>query len=166
MSVCWGGFSYESLVVHCRNQRVIAVTKACLQRIHLLCTVRHCSPSTAIAPDNVNVRVFLAGFMIAYRPIHVFEEMGALEDALLKAAMPLMTTFQTICDAFRAAPRGSFQEVPHNLTKNMPTLLFEYLKCFHAWKASPPLGVLHVCVAALRRWFLLISTHTYRALTR
>lgn len=121
-------------MVFLREKKIISVSKACLQRIHLLCTFRHGSPSKALTPENVNVRVFLAGFMIAYRPTHVFESMGALEHALLEAATPLLTTFQKICDTIRSSPGRCFQDVSPDLTKDFATLLFEYLKRFKAWK--------------------------------
>jgi len=126
--------SFETLVVFLREKSVIALTKAALQRIHLLSTFRHGSPNKALAPENVNVKVFLAGFMIAYRPTHVFESMGALEHALLDAATPLLTAFQKICNCIRSSAGHSFQDVPNELTKDFPTLLFEYLKRFKAWK--------------------------------
>jgi hypothetical protein len=115
-----------------REPKVIAVSKACLQRVHLMCTFRHGSPSRALAPENVNVRVFLAGFMIAYRPTHVFESMGALEHALLEATTPLLTTFDRICRILNE--KHFFSEVPPDLTKDFSILLFEYLKRFKAWK--------------------------------
>lgn len=111
---------------------MISVTKACLQRIHLLCTFRHGSPPRALRPENVNVRVFLAGFMIAYRPTHVFESMGALEHALLEAATPLLTLFQKLCGELQA--KKAFSAVRPELTKDFSNMLFEYLKCFKAWK--------------------------------
>ena len=115
-----------------REKPVIAVTRACLQRIHLLCTFRHGSPSKALTPEHVNCKVFLAGFMIAYRPTHVFEAVGALEHALMEAATPLLTTFQKICASIKA--HGTFSAVPHELTKDFCLMLFEYLKRFKAWK--------------------------------
>ena len=126
--------SFEALVVFLREKDVIAVSKACLQRIHYLCHFRHGSPPKALAPDNVNVRVFLAGFMIAFRPTHVFESMGTLEQALYEAAMPLIKNFEMICDALMTSKSKSFADVPLELTKDFSTLLFDYLKRFKAWK--------------------------------
>jgi hypothetical protein len=54
-------------------------------------------------------RVFLAGYMVAYRPVNVFEEMGKLESELLQAAVPLLETFESILEAIVAripAPKG------------------------------------------------------------
>ena len=124
--------SFEALVVLLREKPVIACSKACLQRIHLLTTFRHGSPSRALVPENVNVRVFLAGYMIAFRPTHVFESMGTLEQKLYEATLPLMTAFELICERFRGGAR--FEEIPHALTKDFPSMLFEYLKAFKAWK--------------------------------
>ena len=124
--------SFESLVVYLREKHVISIAKKCLQRVHLLSTFRHGSPSRALSAENVNVRVFLAGFMIAYRPTHVFESMGALEHALLEATTPLLDAFEKICACIQKDK--AFSEVPPELTKDFPTLLFEYLKRFKAWK--------------------------------
>lgn len=125
--------SFEALVVLLREKPVIGASKALLQRIHLLSTFRHGSPSKALSPENVNVRVFLAGFMIAYRPTHVFEAMGTLEQALYESATPLIVAFEKIRDSLRRA-KGNFAQVRHELTKDFPTLLFEFLKRFKAWK--------------------------------
>ena len=125
-------FSFDSLVVLLREKPVIAAAKRCLQRIHLLTVFRHGSPSRVLSPGNVNVRVVLAAFMIAYRPAYVFESMAPLETALLEAATPLITTFQAICLA--VVTGGSFASVPHELTRNFATMLYEYLKRFKAWK--------------------------------
>ena len=70
--------------------------------------------------------------MIAYRPTHVFESMGALEHALLEATTPLLDAFEKICACIQKDK--AFSEVPPELTKDFPTLLFEYLKRFKAWK--------------------------------
>jgi hypothetical protein len=126
--------SFEALVVFLKEKSTIQVTKACLQRIHLLTTFRHGSPSKSLAPENVNVRVFLAAFMIAFRPTHVFESMGALEQALFESAVPLLSSFERICCTIRSSEHGCFQEVPSALTKDFPTMFFEYLKRFKAWK--------------------------------
>lgn len=125
--------SFEQLVVFLREKPVIEATKACLQRIHRLCAHRHGSPSSALSPENVNVRVFLAGFMIAYRPTHVFESMGTLEQKLSDSTLPLIAQFEKICNAF-TSNADAFDDIPPALTENFQTLLFEFLKAFKAWK--------------------------------
>ena len=126
--------SFQSLVEFLRQRPVIAAMKAALQRIHYLATFRHGSPSRSLAPENINVRVFLAAFMIAYRPTHVFENMGPLERDLFEAGVPLLSMFETICKTLLHAQHKHFQNVPANQTKDFPTTLFEYLRRFKAWK--------------------------------
>ena len=126
--------SFEALVVFLREKPVISATKAALQRMHMLSTFRHGSPSKSIAPENVNVRVFLAAYMIAYRPTNVFESMGTLEQALFESAVPMLSMFERMCDTLLAAPFKHFQYVPADQTKDFPTALFEFLRRFKAWK--------------------------------
>jgi hypothetical protein len=126
--------SFETLVVKLREKPLIATAKAMLQRVHMLATCRHGSPTPrALAPGHVNVRVFLAGYMIAYRPTHVFESMGTLEHPLLEAATRMLNSFEAIMGVLRDNG-GHFDAVPPAVSKDFPTLLFEYLRCFKAWK--------------------------------
>ena len=131
--------SFEALVVFLREKPVIAAMKGALQRIHYITTCLHGSPSKHMMPENVNVRVFLAAYMIVYRSSHVFESMGTLEQALFESAVPLLNTFHEICskimEAKTAGEKTNFTSiVPTSLSKEFPTLLFEYLKRFKAWK--------------------------------
>ena len=123
--------SFESLVVFLREKLTLRLTRECLQRIHMLAICRHGPLTTqnGLLPENVSVRVFLAGFMIVYRPTHVFESMGALEKALFDAAVPLFRAFGSVCASIRTSG-----DVPHELTQDFQRLLFEYLKRFKAWK--------------------------------
>lgn len=128
------GINFETLVVRLREQAIISNFKAALRRIHMLTTFRHGSPSHFLIPENVNVRVVLAGFMIAYKPRHVFESIGALEKALVDAATLLIKAFETICAHIHRSKYHAFADVPAKLTKDFPTLLFQFLKCFKAWR--------------------------------
>jgi hypothetical protein len=86
----------------------------------------------ALAPQHVNVRVFLASFMIAYFPANVFENMGPLEKALFDVATPLIECFELITGAIS---RGiHFKDVKRSMTKDFTTLLYNYLCHFKAWK--------------------------------
>ena len=87
----------------------------------------------SIAPENVNIRVFLAAYMVAYFPSHVFETMGPLEQALFDAATPMIVAFEAIMGELTTCG-SSFRDVPYALTKDFPTLLFEFLRHFRAWK--------------------------------
>lgn len=125
-------YSFEMLVSYLREKETIRITKNCLQRVHILTTLRHGSPPKALGSENVNVRVFLAAFMIAFKPTHVFDSMGVLEQALFESAGPLLTKFQRIVEA--TASSASFASVSSDVTFNFPLMLFEYFKRFKAWK--------------------------------
>ena len=70
--------------------------------------------------------------MIGYRPTHVFESMGCLEQALYEVAGPLTVNFQRIVECVIKV--GAFQDVPADLMTGFIEMLFEFLKCFKAWK--------------------------------
>ena len=146
---------FEALVVFLREKRTIADTRACLQRIHWLAARRDSNNKSAEEeaegaaaaassseevegggpPATVNVRVFLAGFMIAARPSHVFEAPGApLESALLDASRALTLQFERICGAVLHAPTRSFATVPHATTEGFGACMVAYMACFKAWK--------------------------------
>lgn len=126
--------SFEDLIIFLREKRVINVTRAGLQRLHLLSTFRHGSPPAALTPKNVNVKVFLAAYMIAYRPSHVFESIGPLEKSLRKCAEPMLVTFERIAKLLISNPSFSFRDVPAELSKPFPMMIFEYLRSFKLWK--------------------------------
>jgi hypothetical protein len=124
---------FEDLVTFLREKPVINTSKQCLQRIHLLCTFRHGSPTKVeFTPESVNVRVFLAVYMIAYFPKHVFENMGPLETALFNVSQPLIDSIERIMK--QISLYRHFQHVPSALSKDFTALLFNYLRHFKAWK--------------------------------
>jgi hypothetical protein len=83
-------------------------------------------------PETVNVRVFLAAYMIAYKPDHVFENMGTLEDAVFNAAGPMLQNFEAICEAVKT--NKNWREVDSKLREEFPQLLSKYLTSFKDWK--------------------------------
>jgi hypothetical protein len=69
--------------------------------------------------------------MIAGRPTHVFESMGALEQSLYESALVLTTNLKSLAKGI--AQMGAFYLVNADLAESFPTVLFEYLKQFKAW---------------------------------
>ena len=110
----------------------IQVAKSFLQRIHRVSYSLHPPTSGESNPPTINVRVFLAGFMIAYKKSHVFEEMRELETTLLSSASVFVEFVENI--ARLVVERGSFSNLPKDLTANFEACLFKYLKDFKAWK--------------------------------
>ena len=123
----WGG-SYEALLAFIRKVEVLRVAKACLQRVHLSTSSRHRVASDASAPERVNTRMFLAGYLVAYHSDKVFEQMGPLETALREAAVTVLARFQRIIDA--VSEQRYISEVSGALTKDFPTMLYTFLRRF------------------------------------
>ena len=119
--------SFTALTAFLREKKVICGTKACLQRVHLLCSFRHGSQARGL----VNVRVFLASYMIVHFSSNVFETMGELEQRVFDAAVALLEAFERICGAISR----SFQDVPEAMSRVFQPVLFEYIEHFNAWKA-------------------------------
>jgi hypothetical protein len=80
-------------------------------------------------PEKVNVRIFLAMYMIVEYTAHVFESMGELEQKLLASAQKLLNIFEEIMQS--TVPMHS---LPRDLTKSFPPALFEYMRDFKGWK--------------------------------
>ena len=116
-----------------RKKKTIKFSKALLKQFHQYTCARygHLAELSTLG-DNVNVRVFLASYMIAYRPTHVFEQLGELEVALLNSAKALQGCFETIVAAVHNG--ASRSQIPADVTRPFEQLLCEYLKCFKAWK--------------------------------
>jgi len=67
------------LTEHLRKSEVISAAKACLQRVHFMSNSLHGLPEEGtLGHDNVNVRTFLAAFLIVHRP-NRFEMIGERE---------------------------------------------------------------------------------------
>ena len=86
------------------------------------------------AEREVNVRIVLAGFMIAIRPTHVFEAMTQMEQDLMAGALALWEDLERIVAAIHETPTQTFSAIAPELSKDFYRLLMEYLKLFHAWK--------------------------------
>jgi hypothetical protein len=116
--------SFETLVPYLRDETVLSATKACVQRVQMLC-----SRQEPLRRD-VHIRVFLTAYMIAHFPTHVFETVGELETALIQCAVPLVAHFHQICESIRT--EGRF--VSSDLTDGFPVLLCNFMDRFKAWK--------------------------------
>ena len=73
--------------------------------------------------------------------------MGVLEQQLFDSTVPLIEALERICQEITADP--SFAHVPHELTEDFPTLLFNFLKNFKAWKVPDEIKLTHIVKHAL-----------------
>ena len=143
---------FEALCIALRDKRLVAIAKATLQRIHILCFNCNSTSLDFLAEEvpTVNVRVFLAAYMIACRPTHVFESMGKLEQALFEISAAVLAQLEQICEALlsqpshrtgpgelpsaAARPAAQFSQILACLTTPLVSMLFEFLRRFKAWK--------------------------------
>ena len=87
---------FERLIEYLREKATISRTKDCLERFHRMCNLMHKVQKKDSPPEKVNVRIFLAVYMIVDHPAHVFESMGELEQKLLASAQKLLNIFEEI----------------------------------------------------------------------
>ena len=120
---------FEKLIEYLREKSTISRTKDCLERFHRTCNLMHKVQKKDSPPEKVNVRIFLAMYMIVEYTAHVFESMGELEQKLLASAQKLLNIFEEIMQS--TVPMHS---LPRDLTKSFPPALFEYMRDFKGWK--------------------------------
>jgi hypothetical protein len=119
------------------KQEVLAISKACLQRIHRLCIALH-GDEVLVRPlplPEVKVRVFLSAYMIAYRPSHVFGAIDTPARRLMEATTPMLAVFHRILD-YLSKEEYAFCKVPRALTKAFPRLFAAYMETFKTWKVQ------------------------------
>ena len=86
------------------------------------------------APEKINVRVFLAAYMMVCFPTNVFERIGHLEQAALDAARRMLAVFEAMLVALHGHGRSSFAQLPPHLTAEFPAAVKEYVDRFSDWK--------------------------------
>jgi hypothetical protein len=121
---------FEDLVDLLRTKPVIGWCKRCLFRIHMSSIQCHHIP-VIVQPKQVNVKVFLAAYMIVTNRVRVFDRMGTAEEELFNSATLLLQNFEAICNGIREGRH--FSEL-HTRTEQFPVLLADYLQKFQAWK--------------------------------
>ena len=126
--------SFETLVNHLKEKKVILAAKHCMHRVHLVCSQRH-GVDADIKAGNVNVRVILAAFMIVHRPSRVFEQLGSVEHGLVESAKKMLQCLESILGfALKAGKDFAWATTPKELTEDFQDVVFRYLKDFKAWK--------------------------------
>lgn len=127
--------TFEQLVEFLRTKTSIQLTKSVLERVHRLCNIRHHYALTPGQPqERVNIRVFLASFMIAYRPDNVFESRGPLENTLLQSSREVVSRFENILRSIDSSPTKAFNSISPDATRDFADVLRKYMNDFTAWK--------------------------------
>jgi hypothetical protein len=132
------------LTTFLRNKVVVKTAKACLERIHRICNLRNkVSSIPGQEQSRINVRVFLAIYMIAAHPDKVFESLSDPSvQPLRDAASRFLDQFEAICSAIRDHPRKAYNELPLDLTADFGANLAAYFRAFQAWKVPDELRLI------------------------
>ncbi len=127
--------TFEDVVEILGRADVIAAFK------HLLLRLHQCSVSInniQSAPDDIpqiNVRIVLAAFMMAFFPTKVFESAGgAVERDVTQAAKDIINVIEDISTRVQLHPLRSFQAVTPHAAGMFIDRLFHFLRVFQAWK--------------------------------
>ena len=128
-------YSFDALIVFLREKPVIHATKRLLERIHRLSVIMQIrnGGSADRTPETVNVRVFLALYMISLRPTHVFESMSDNERILFDSSSLLLSYFEDIIQQLCLKNYNTLS-VDVFLMSSFSTVLLDYLTKFKAWK--------------------------------
>jgi hypothetical protein len=70
--------------------------------------------------------------MIAYKPSYIFDSIQTLEKALIEAAKLMLSSFNTIIRF--TVQTGSLQFINNEFLAKFSLQLYDYLRCFKAWK--------------------------------
>ena len=132
----------------------IRTMKLILHRVVVLTShgVRVCPGSEAT--KFVNVRVFLAAYMIAFHPGKVFEAINALETELIHRSRKMLVVFDRLCAALMSVKNQTDMCNGVAASIEFPGVLHYYLKAFQAWKipdeAKLAARITHAIIALLQ----------------
>lgn len=133
---------FDDLVIFLRRPDTIRYARALLRCFHHRAQCLHEQEGTAgsFPPGDglVNVRVFLAMYMIVTNTSKVFESMGDLEHALLRSGRRLMANFERLILQFTAR-NHEFCKISADAVASLLPSLFDYLRKFKAWKVPDEL---------------------------
>lgn len=129
------GLSIDEMAETLRTESIMATSqKAVLRAFYLTYGSRG---SGRIADPNLNIRVFLAAYMIRQHPTFVFEHQGALETDLIAAAGTLIPYFERLCTDLCTQ---SIQDIPTAYKMEFPAIMHDYVTKFRAWKIPDEVG--------------------------
>lgn len=114
--------SFDELVLKLRREDVISAADGYIKLLHTL-------SSEGTENDSYKIRVFLASYMISYRPVFCFESMGRIEQKVFESGKILTAYIEAITP--RLASDESISEIP---LKDFIPLMDQYMTDFQVWK--------------------------------
>jgi hypothetical protein len=130
------GMPLKQLSQLLRNTVAIRCMKLVLHRICVLTAAGAQFVSRGEETKNVNVRVFLAAFMITFKPDEVFESIhkNSLEEDLIRCGSEMLAVFSALFTALRAPATTEAHRATVAAGLGFHLVLHNYLKAFQAWK--------------------------------
>ena len=125
---------FEKLSPGLRQPHLIKVVELILHRVCVLTTGGLEVCPTAKELEKINVRVFIASFMIAWHPKRVFESEGALEKDLTAKAIKMLKIYDQICDDIIKSENWLDLKDAADTAVMFHDSLHAYLEAFQAWK--------------------------------
>jgi hypothetical protein len=122
---------FDAAVVQLRKKATIFHAKLLLKRILNVSFVL-CPELRMMVSGNHNIRIFLAAFLIVYFPEHVFERLGAVEQAVIFEGRALLACVEAFVVHF--ASNFSFKRLPRENCSALLVQLQLYEQAFQAWK--------------------------------
>jgi hypothetical protein len=124
---------FEDLVNLLKNPDAVKRVKLCLERFHRLSNLvnKVTISSSSKEPQKVQVRIFMAAYMIVAYPGDVLEDKTApAAVAVLESAQEVLRIFEAILKSANAP----FRNLPSDISKSLPPAIFKYMDDFKAWK--------------------------------
>lgn len=139
---------FQQLAAKLREKQVIFKIKACIELIYsyyLENTPTDDQIENIASHIKVNVRIFMAAYMIVYFPLTVFASMGDLETPLLEASKQLLESLDYIMVYLKETE--SFHGIitaplPKALAVPFHVLAANYLQYFQTWKETDLVGLI------------------------
>ncbi|KAJ1465578.1 T-complex protein 11-domain-containing protein [Baffinella frigidus] len=128
------GMVFADLSLKLRDTGLIKFMKVILHRVCVLTAEGVRSAPGAEVTKTVNVRVFLAAYMIAYHQTNVFESINDRERELHTASVKMLEVFDTVTRAIAVSKPGRDTRQAVQTALTFPGVLHTYLKAFQAWK--------------------------------
>lgn len=132
--------SLNTLHERLRDAAMVRRSKACIGRIFTLTSMRIAGsedPTMPLAPQHINVRVFLSAFMIAFFPNNTFEVITEREQGLIEMAREMIPAMERVMLVL--ANGDGFAAVPLDEAVALGRTMRLFLQRFQEWKATDEL---------------------------
>ena len=126
--------TFKKLSAKLRELPLIQAVKLMIQRVCVLTADGLEVCPEAAKTKNINIRVFLASYMIAFHPTELFHRQGDLEKNLTQKAIEMLKIFDPLCDEIIKSKEWMDMKDAVDNAIMFPGALHAYLTAFAEWK--------------------------------